>query len=128
MERPVLIVDTDALCLSALSFLVLSAGFRPLTFRTGRDVQPALDGLGGEPAAMITEFDLDTPGEERGVFASVRQRYPALPIIVLTADTSIAARKALEGMDCHVLFKPSRPQEILELLPPADSPAHAGRA
>jgi len=122
MEKPVLIVETDALCLSALSFLVLSAGHRPMAFTSGREVCPMLDRLDAEPAAMITEFDLNTPCEARCILDTVRRRYPGLPIIVLTADTSAAAREALEGLDCHVLFKPSRPEEILDLLPSAHAP------
>ena len=126
MERPVLIVETDALCLSALSFLILAAGYRPLTFTSGREVCPALDRLDTEPAAMITEFDLNTPCEAHCVIDTIRRRYPRLPVIVLTADTSVAARDALDGLDCHVLFKPSRPEEILALLPSADAPEGAG--
>ena len=128
MARPVLIIETNALCLSAMSFLVLSAGFQPMAYDTARAACAALEQIEGEPAAIITEFDLGSSCESHCIIDSLRRRYPAMPIIVLTADTSAAARGALEGLDCHVLFKPSRPDEILALLPTADAEPHRGRA
>lgn len=131
MTKLVLIVETDPLCLSALSFLVLSRGYQPLPLSSAQEACATLDRLDGELAAMITEFDVNSPCEAHCLIAGVRRRFTALPIIVLTADTSHAAREALEALDCHVLFKPSRPEEILNLLPPGDeapSPAEAPAA
>ncbi|WP_448188266.1 hypothetical protein [Azospirillum sp. sgz301742] len=121
MTKPVLIVETDPLCLSALSFLVLSMGHRPMPFSTGWEACAALNRLDDEPVAMITEFDQSAPCEVRCIIDSIRRRFAALPILVLTADTSHAAREVLESLDCHVLFKPSRPEEIMRLLPPGDT-------
>ena len=123
MPRPVLIIETDALCLSALSFMVLSLGFRPVPLSSSREVCATLGQLDRAPAALITEFEVNSPCEARCLIASIRQRYADLPIIVLTADTSHAAREALETLDCHVLFKPSRPEDILRLLPRGDEAA-----
>lgn len=128
MAKPVLIVETDPLCLSALSFLVLSMGHQPLQFSSGWEACAALDRLDSEPAAMITEFDLSSPCDVRCIIENVRQRFASLPILVLTADTSHAAREALENLDCHVLFKPSRPEEIVRLLPPGDKAPVAAEA
>jgi two-component system response regulator FlrC len=128
MTTPVLIAETDPLCLSALSFMVMSLGYQPLPFSSSLEVCAALDRLDGEPAAMITEFDVNAPCDAHCIIASIRRRFPALPIIVLTADTSHAAREALENLDCHVLFKPSRPEDIVRLLPPYREPSPAAEA
>lgn len=129
MEKPVMIIDTDPLCLSALSILVLSLGYRPLAFSSGHEACTVLGSLNTAPAALITEYELTLNCEARCMIDRARQRFGRLPIIVLTADTSSRARTALAELDCRVLFKPTNADEIIATLQAyADRPERIGNS
>lgn len=116
MAKPVVIVETDPLCLSALGILVASLGYEPMPFSSGRAACAALSAMDTSPHAIITEHDLFQSCSAECLTDSLRARFGPIPIIVLTADTSTETRSALMELDCSVLFKPAKPDEITRLL------------
>ncbi len=87
MRKPVILaVDDDPLSLALLEELLAQAGFQALTAPDG---SVALQVLASQPIDVIIS-DLVMPGMDGlALLRQVREQYPSIPFIVLTANGSI---------------------------------------
>jgi len=97
------------------------AGFIEQSLRAeGHSVSVCHDGDHGEAAALSGDFalvllDLTLPGKDGlEVLAAIRERTPALPVIVLTARTGVEQR--VEGLDRGANDYVTKPFSFEELL------------
>jgi two-component system response regulator GlrR len=110
--RTVLVVDDDADLRLLLALRLKTAGYATLTAENG---DAALALLAREtPGLVIT--DLQMAGMDGfALFEAIRQSYPGLPVIILTAHGSIpdavaATRRGVFGF----ITKPFEPQQLLQ--------------
>jgi two-component system response regulator GlrR len=110
--RTVLVVDDDADLRLLLALRLKTAGYATLTAESG---DAALALLAREtPGLVIT--DLQMAGMDGfALFEAIRQSYPGLPVIILTAHGSIpdavaATRRGVFGF----VTKPFEPQQLLQ--------------
>ena len=110
--RTVLVVDDDADLRLLLALRLKTAGYATLTAESGA---AALALLAREtPGLVIT--DLQMAGMDGfALFEAIRQSYPGLPVIILTAHGSIpdavaATRRGVFGF----ITKPFEPQQLLQ--------------
>ncbi|MBK1735258.1 two-component system response regulator GlrR [Halorhodospira abdelmalekii] len=110
----ILVVDDDPSLCRLLEMRLQSAGYAPTTCESG---ERALAELEREPAnAVVTDLRMDGM-DGLALFEAIRQRWPALPVIILTAHGSIpdaveATRRGVQGF----LTKPFDAAELLEQL------------
>jgi two-component system response regulator GlrR len=113
MQNPrILIVDDDPSLLRLLSIRLKANGFEPITAETAERALSSLPAF--QPEVIVT--DMRMPGMDgMQLFREVNARYPALPIIVLTAHGSIpdAVSATREGVFSY-LTKPFDSQQLLK--------------
>ncbi len=112
----ILVVDDDAAVLSATRLFLKAEGYR---VSTAGSIAEALDVIRAAPAIglVITDYHLSADETGRQLISRVRElRGPLFKVIMVTGDTSSAAR-GLEG-DAALRFlnKPVNPAELLQLL------------
>ena len=86
----VLVVDDDSAVAASLVLLLRQAGYRPAAASSPEE---ALSRLAASPASLVLtdmNFARGTTGEEGLAFlAALRERYPGLPVVLMTAWGSI---------------------------------------
>jgi len=111
---PVLLVDDDRDLLALLTVRLRRAGY---TVRVAEDARAALDTLAHHQVrVVITDLKMDhMDGLE--LLTEITQRYPVLPVILLTAHGTIPdAVKATQGGAFAFLTKPLNDSELLQTL------------
>ena len=113
MAHTTLVVDDDPTQRRLLQAQVEKCGIQVLTASSGAEALEILNGPKGAGISLVL-LDLVMPGMDGlAVVAALRPVYPALPVIVLTAqggvDTAVAAMRA--GAD-DFLVKPASPERI----------------
>jgi two-component system, NtrC family, response regulator len=114
----VLIVEDDPAVQISLALLLKQAGYRTLL---ADDAQSALALLAQHPVQLVIQdmnFSLQTTGEEGlALLAQIRQQWPALPVLLMTAWGSIAlAVKGMKSGAADFFTKPWDNQQLLELV------------
>ncbi len=104
MRAAVHVVDDDAQVRRAIWFMLETAGYAPRVFASGEDLLAELDHLPLAP--MLT--DVHMPGLDGfDVLARVRQRAPAVPVIMVTGHGDVAcAVRAMKAGAVDFLLKP----------------------
>ncbi len=134
-ERPrILVVDDDPSLCRLMEMRLEASGYQPTSCNSG---ERALTELERTPAdAVITDLRMEGM-DGLALFDAIRQRWPALPVIILTAHGSIQDAVEATRRGVHqFLTKPFDPPELLEQLERAlaarggqtsDSAREAGR-
>lgn len=110
----VLLVDDDPGLLQLLEIRLESFGYHTLSAASGPE---ALELLARQPVqALITDLRME-PMDGRELFAAVRDRWPTVPVIMLTAHGTIreAVDATVEGV-FSFLTKPVEPAELQSVL------------
>lgn len=115
MRAKILLVEDDLLQRQAMAVLLeKQLGFRTVQAADGRAALDVLgDGTSGEGIGLVI-LDLHMPkmgGME--VLEIIRQRYPHLPVIMLTSDQDIST--AVKAMKCGACDFLSKPPEVERL-------------
>jgi DNA-binding NtrC family response regulator len=138
-HRTVLIVDDDQAVQISLALLLKQSGYRT---RCCDDAAQALAALALEPVDLVLQdmnFSLQTSGEEGlALLGSIRQGWPALPVLLMTAWGSIAlAVRGVQAGAANFFTKPWDNLQLVQLIEATlqaqdaaigTAPAQAGRA
>ena len=114
-QRPrILVVDDDPSLCRRMEMRLEASGYAPTTCESG---ERALAELERQPAdALITDLRMEGM-DGLALFDAVRERWPALPVIILTAHGSIQDAVEATRRGVHeFLTKPFDPPELLEQL------------
>ncbi|AKU21931.1 sigma-54 dependent transcriptional regulator [Massilia sp. NR 4-1] len=114
----ILIIDDDSAVLVSLQLLLKQAGFAP---QGCDDPAQALDLLAREPFDLVLQdmnFSLQTSGAEGlELLARIRQDWPGLPVLLMTAWGSIAlAVKGMQAGAANFFTKPWDNTQLAELV------------
>jgi two-component system response regulator GlrR len=110
-SKPILIVDDEAKLRFTMTVILRRAGYSVMCVETGVD---ALKGLQTCRFSLMF-LDIRLPDiDGLKVLAQARQRYPELPVVVLTGDDSLETTlRSLRLGARGYLLKPVRPDQIL---------------
>lgn len=111
----VLVVDDDSAVAASLVLLLRQAGYRPAAASSPEE---ALSRLAASPASLVLtdmNFARGTTGEEGLAFlAALRERYPGLPVVLMTAWGSIElAVRGMRGGAADFVTKPWSAERLL---------------
>ncbi|HEU4851355.1 MAG TPA: sigma-54 dependent transcriptional regulator [Telluria sp.] len=117
-KRLVLIIDDDSAVQVSLALLLKQSGFDT---RCCDGPRQALELLAREPVDLVLQdmnFSLQTSGTEGlALLDEIRQRHPALPVLLMTAWGSIAlAVKGVQGGAANFFTKPWDNVQLLQLV------------
>ncbi|KQV85883.1 two-component system response regulator [Massilia sp. Root351] len=125
----ILIVDDDSAVLVSLALLLKQSGMAP---HSCDEPRRALALLAAEPFDLVLQdmnFSLQTSGEEGlELLGRIRQQYPDLPVLLMTAWGSIAlAVKGMQAGAANFFTKPWDNAQLVALIR-ATLDSHAGNA
>jgi len=114
----ILVVDDDGAVLVSLALLLKQSGFEPLRAASAPE---ALEVLAREPVDLVLQdmnFSPQTGGEEGlALLAQVRERHPALPVLLMTAWGSIGLAVAgIKAGAANFFTKPWDNAQLVELV------------
>ncbi|ALK98070.1 chemotaxis protein CheY [Massilia sp. WF1] len=136
-KRRILIVDDDSAVQVSLALLLKQSGFEA---QCADGPEQALAMLASAPADLVLQdmnFSLQTSGEEGlDLLARIKQQYPALPVLLMTAWGSIAlAVRGVKAGAANFFTKPwdntqlvALAEATLDLLAPAAAPRPTRRS
>jgi len=119
LRKPrVLVVDDDSSVQVSLALLLKQSGFEVLTCDEPRQVLPL---LAAQPVDLVLQdmnFSAQTSGEEGlALLASIKERHPALPVLLMTAWGSIAlAVRGVKIGAADFFTKPWQNAQLIELI------------
>ncbi len=114
--RRILVVDDDPAVLNATRLLLTAEGYGVATASSGAQ---ALERVreSADLELLISDYHLAERETGRQLIASVRQlRGPEFKAVLITGDTSTAARGVQRHENIHFLSKPVNPDELLRLI------------
>jgi DNA-binding NtrC family response regulator len=113
--RMLMLVDDEPAQVRLVAALAARAGWRT---RVAGDAETAIATLGTRDGMMLDAILIDQPSEELpALVAELRARRPALPILTLTVDGSVAsAVAAMRAGASDFLVKPIAPERLLAAL------------
>ena len=116
--KPIWIVDDDQSIRFVLEKALLRENLPTRSFTNARDVISALDRSTDEDAPQILVSDIRMPGGSGlDLLGKVKQRYPALPVIIMTAYSDLdSAVSAFQGGAFEYLPKPFDLPKAVELI------------
>jgi DNA-binding NtrC family response regulator len=114
----ILVVDDDGAVLVSLALLLKQSGFEPLRAASATE---ALEVLAREPVDLVLQdmnFSPQTGGEEGlALLSHVRERHPALPVLLMTAWGSIGLAVAgIKAGAANFFTKPWDNAQLVELV------------
>ena len=117
-QQRILIVDDDTAVQVSLALLLKQAGFAPLCCDGPAQ---ALDLMAREPVDLVLQdmnFSLQTSGEEgMALLARVKQLYPGIPVLLMTAWGSIGlAVRGVQAGAANFFTKPWDNAQLAELV------------
>jgi len=112
LATDILLIEDEPDVMDVMRRVLQRAGFG---VRTAQDGSTALAALYEcQPALAI--LDLVLPGMSGfAVLAHIRQQYPALPVIVITANPQAIVHPAAQSVG-HYLLKPFHAEELLDMV------------
>ncbi|RZM04875.1 MAG: response regulator, partial [Sphingomonas sp.] len=126
-QRLLLLIDDEPAQRRLVSALAARAGWRSVF---ASDAEMAIATLGTQDGMQLDAILLDhwgTDAESDALLAELRSRRPALPILVLTANGSVAhAVAAMRAGATDFLVKPLAPERLLAALDTAVGGTTAG--
>lgn len=109
------VIDNDSAIREGMRALLSGWGCQVLAAASLRELEARLD---GQPAdVLLVDYHLDEDGPDGlTAAATLRERYPELPVVLITAnhDAALKARARHAGHDC--LLKPLKPLRLRMLL------------
>lgn len=111
----VLLVEDEPLILMATAFCLEGAGYKVMTANDGLHAFDLLEQHPGYFTALVTDFH--TPfATGAHVVMHMRQKYPAVPMIMTTAITHVVTEgwRLQHGVD--MLAKPYDPDTLISML------------
>lgn len=117
-KQRVLIVDDDTSVQVSLALLLKQSGFEVLTCDEPKQVLPMLEAQSVDLVLQDMNFSPQTSGEEGLVLLiAIKDRYPALPVLLMTAWGSIAlAVKGVKAGAADFFTKPWHNTQLIELI------------
>lgn len=114
----ILIVDDDTAVQVSLALLLKQSGFAPVCCD---DARQALEQLAAGPVDLVLQdmnFSLQTSGEEGlELLASIKDKYPDMPVLLMTAWGSIAlAVRGVKSGAANFFTKPWNNTQLVELI------------
>ena len=111
MEQRIFIADDEKETLDLLSDYLRKEGYSVSAFLTGDELLSAA--LAAAPDLVV--LDIMMPGTDGlSICSTLRQRYPGLPVIIISARTSSYDRVAGLSLGCNeYIVKPFLPLELL---------------
>jgi CheY-like chemotaxis protein len=112
-HRPlILVVDDEPAVRLMMARALTAGGYEVRTAADGQGAITILEGLGTLPAIVVTDLQMaGIDGEE--LARVLARRYPALPVIFMTAYVALYSPAYLPG---PILEKPFRPDQLCELI------------
>jgi two-component system CheB/CheR fusion protein len=113
----ILIVEDEATIRHALELLLRSRGFQLVICDSGEQALQQLSRQQLQPQLVIT--DLRLPGAYTGLdwLKKLRQVLPsAIPVLVITGDTSPGLHNPIEAIGCMLLTKPVHAGKLLNII------------
>ncbi|MDR5897582.1 hybrid sensor histidine kinase/response regulator [Halomonas vilamensis] len=109
------VIDDDPAILEGMQALLRGWGCRVRTAASLSALEAASDGE--EPAVLLVDYHLGNAGED-GVALALRLRrcYPALPVVVITANHDAELKRHARELDMNCLLKPLKPLRLRMLL------------
>jgi DNA-binding response OmpR family regulator len=108
----ILLIEDEPGVMDVMLRVLQRAGF---CVRTAQDGNTALAAL-RECLPALAILDLVLPGVSGfAVLSHIRQQYPALPVIVITANPQAIAHPAAQDVH-HYLLKPFHIEELLDMV------------
>lgn len=112
LATDILLIEDEPGVMDVMLRVLQRAGFG---VRTAQDGTAALASLHECPPALAI-LDLVLPGLSGfAVLAHIHQQYPALPVIVITANSQAIAHPAAQNVN-HYLLKPFHIEELLDMV------------
>ncbi|HKF95977.1 MAG TPA: response regulator [Gammaproteobacteria bacterium] len=122
LATDILLIEDEAGVMDVMLRVLQRAGF---AVRTAQDGATALAALRAYTPALAI-LDLVLPGiSGYAVLAHIHQHYPALPVIVITANPLAIAHPAAQNVQ-HYLLKPFHIEELLDMVARAGVQLHKG--
>lgn len=119
----ILVVEDDDALRDALVVTLEAAGHHPSAVPGGRE---ALDLLARERFSMLVSDLRMAPMDGLQLLAEIRVRYPALPVLLMTAFGDVdKAVTAMRGGACDFMLKPFEPKALLEQIARYATPPQA---
>ena len=113
-QTTVLVVDDERNMLATVESILRAAGHVPLLAHSGKE---ALEQLAARPVHVIVSDARMPEMDGFKLLAEVRQRYPQIPFIMITAyATPKLAVQAIKNGAMDYLAKPFDPEELLHLI------------
>ncbi|MCL7931182.1 hybrid sensor histidine kinase/response regulator [Halomonas sp. ATCHA] len=109
------VIDDDPAILEGMQALLRGWGCRVRTAASLSALEAASDGE--EPAVLLVDYHLGDAGED-GVALALRLRrcYPALPVVVITANHDAELKRHARELNMSSLLKPLKPLRLRMLL------------
>lgn len=109
------VIDDDPAILDGMQALLRGWGGRVRTAASLSALEAASDGE--EPDVLLVDYHLGDAGED-GVALALRLRryYPALPVVVITANHDAVLKRHVRELDMSSLLKPLKPLRLRMLL------------
>ncbi|WP_235825529.1 hybrid sensor histidine kinase/response regulator [Vreelandella rituensis] len=109
------VIDDDPAILEGMQALLRGWGCRVRTAASLSALEAASDGE--EPAVLLVDYHLGDAGED-GLTLALRLRrcYPALPVVVITANHVAELKRHARELDISCLLKPLKPLRLRMLL------------
>lgn len=119
----ILVIEDDAELRTLLALYLREEGHRPTTVRDGTEALALVERKSVRPDVILTDYNLPGPMNGAQLAAALRSRAErAIPVVVLTGDTSPAVMRDVAAQGCIQLHKPVHltqlQQTIRSLLPP----------
>ena len=116
--KPIWIVDDDQSIRFVLEKALLREGLPTRSFTNTRDVLQALGSASDENGPQVLVSDIRMPGGSGlDLLESVKEKYPALPVIIMTAYSDLdSAVSAFQGGAFEYLPKPFDLPKAVELI------------
>jgi two-component system NtrC family response regulator len=117
-RQRILVVDDDSSVQASLALLLKQSGFEVLTCDDPAQVSPMLAAQAIDLVLQDMNFSAQTSGEEGlALLASIKQRHPTLPVLLMTAWGSIAlAVKGVKVGAADFFTKPWHNPQLVELI------------
>lgn len=113
--RTVLLVEDDERVRRGLTMMLKRWGARVVDVASVKELAAVVPRLRRRPHVMLTDYRL--PGGATGGTAVelVRRRW-AVPGVIITGDTAPERLREASSLDCHLLYKPVDPAELVRVL------------
>lgn len=108
----VVLVEDDADIREFTTELLQSWGCAVVAGVTGQSVMQDLEKIGTQPDILVCDYRLPDKETAIDVMCAMHQRWPELPVLVLTGDTGTDTLRAIQKTGATLLHKPIAPSRL----------------